>query len=146
MDGFYIQSMKNTQEINTLYHSIFQIHFHLVLVTKYRKKCITQPMLHRLEEIFSQLCIRWECELKEFNGEADHVHLLIASNPKVQPTKLINNFKTVSARYLRKEYQQHLKQFYWKPTFWSRSYCLLSCGGAPLSIIKQYIQQQDEIS
>jgi putative transposase len=72
----------------------------------------------------------------EFNGEADHVHLLLSL--------FVNNLKTVTSRYIRKELGSELKQYYWnKPVFWSRSYCIISCGGAPLSVIKQYIEQQE---
>ena len=103
-------------------------------------------MLERMQEIFAATLLKWEGELLEFNGEADHVHLLLAVNPKVQPSKLVNNLKTVSSRLLRKEFGEHLNRVYRnKPVFWSRSYCIISCGGAPISVLKQYIQQQAEI-
>ncbi len=133
------------QQLSTLYHCSYNIHFHLVACTKYRRKCITQPMLDRLREIFSQTLQKWEGELIEFNGEADHVHLLLSVNPKVQPSKLVNNLKTVSSRLIRKEFAEHLDKVYRKPVFWSRSYCIISCEGAPISVLKQYIQQQAEI-
>lgn len=103
-------------------------------------------MLNRLNEIFASTMEKWEGELTEFNGEADHVHLLISVNPKTQPSKLVNNLKTVSSRLLRKDFGKHLAEIYrGQPVFWSRSYCILSCGGAPISVLKQYIQQQAEI-
>ena len=103
-------------------------------------------MLSRLCEIFVSTLEKWEGELIEFNGEADHVHLLISVNPKTQPSKLVNNLKTVSSRLLRRDFGEHLAEVYrGKPVFWSRSYCILSCGGAPISALKQYIQQQAEI-
>lgn len=113
------------------------------MVTKYRKKCINLELLTRLKEISESICSDWECELIEFNGEEDHVHLLISLNPKVQPSKFVNNLKTVSSRLIRRDFDSHLKKYFWKPFFWSRSYCLVSSGGAPLEIIKQYIQSQD---
>lgn len=79
----------------------------------------------------------------EFNGEPDHLHLLISVNPKVQPSKLVNTLKTVTSRLVRKQFAKELSKYYWKPVFWSRSYCIVSCGGAPLSIIKQYLEQQE---
>ena len=103
-------------------------------------------MLERLNEIFRATIQKWEGDVLEFNGEADHVHLLISVNPKVQPSKLVNNLKTVSSRLIRKEFAEHLNRIYrGKPIFWSRSYCIISCGGAPLSVLKQYIQQQAEV-
>ncbi|MEO1351039.1 MAG: IS200/IS605 family transposase [Cyanobacteria bacterium J06635_15] len=132
--------------LNNLRHCVYLIHFHLVVVTKYRRKCITKPMLGRLEEIFRDTLKKWGCELVEFNGESDHLHILMSVNPKVQPSKLVNNLKTVSSRLIRKDFAEHLNRVYrGKPVFWSRSYCLLACGGVPLSIIKQYIEQQAEI-
>lgn len=81
----------------------------------------------------------------EFNGEADHVHMLLALNPKIQISVFVNNMKTVSSRLLRRDFPQELARFYWgKPALWSRSYCILTCGGAPLAVIKQYIEQQGE--
>lgn len=134
------------QRLNTLHHCSYNIQYHLVACTKYRRKCINQPMLERMQEIFSSTLKKWEGELLEFNGEADHVHLLISVNPKVQPSKLVNNLKTVSSRLLRKEFGEHLNQVYrGKPIFWSRSYCIISCGGVPISVLKQYIQQQAQI-
>lgn len=131
------------QEINYLYHCVYNLHYHLVVVTKYRRKCITAAMLKRLKIICTELTEKWGCELVEFNGEADHLHLLLSLNPKVTPSIFVNNLKTVTSRLIRKEFGEHLKKTYWKdPVFWSRSYCILSCGGAPLSIIKQYIEQQ----
>ena len=104
-------------------------------------------MLVRMQKIFSATLEKWEGELIEFNGESDHVHLLISVNPKVQPSKLVNNLKTVSSRLLRKEFGDYLNNIYQgKPIFWSRSYCIISCGGAPISVLKQYIQQQAEIN
>ena len=130
------------QELSALHHCVYSLQYHLVLVTKYRRRCITASMLERLRTIFAELCRKWECELLEFNGEPDHVHLLVALQPKVAPSVFVNNIKTVTSRLIRKEFADHLKPFYWKPVFWSRSYCIVSAGGAPLSVLKQYIEQQ----
>jgi putative transposase len=114
-----------------------------VFVTKYRNKCFTNDILNRAEEIFRGLCENAECELVEFSGEEDHVHLVISLHPSIEPAKLINTLKTVSSRYLRKEYADHLRKHYWKPALWSRAYCLLSVGGAPLSVLKDYVRNQN---
>ena len=78
----------------------------------------------------------------EFNGEPDHVHLLLSVNPKVAPSVLVNNFKTVSSRLVRKEFATQLHKVYLQPVFWSRSYCVVSCDGAPLLVLKQYVEGQ----
>lgn len=131
-----------TQALNRLFHCVFSLNVHLVLVTKYRRKCINKDMLDSLQSNCERLAKQWECKLLEFNGEPDHVHLLLSLNPKVSPSIFVNNLKTVTSRLLRRDFSNELAKFYRKPVFWSRSYCILSCAGAPLSIIKQYIEQQ----
>lgn len=132
------------QTVKALYHCVFNLNYHLVIVTKYRRKCITAPMLERLKKICTEITLKWDCELLEFNGEADHLHLLLSLNPKVAPSVFVNNLKTVSSRYIRRDFKDELDQVYWgNPVFWSRSYCMLTCGGAPLSVLKQYIEQQE---
>jgi putative transposase len=130
------------QELQALHHCVFSLHFHLVLVTKYRRKAITKEMLERLRMIFGETLEKWRCELIEFNGETDHVHMLIETNPAVQLSKLINNLKTVSSRLIRRDFKKHLSRIYLKPVFWHRSYCLISTGGATIEILRKYIEEQ----
>ena len=125
-------------------HCVFLIQYHIVFVTKYRHRCFTTDMLKRLHSIFTDLCDSWGIDLLEFGGEADHVHLLVEVHPNVTPSKLINNLKTVSSRYIREEFAEELKKYYWKPVLWTRAYCLLSTGGEPLSVIKKYIENQGQ--
>lgn len=125
------------------YHCVYDMKYHLVLVTKYRRKCFTAEILDRLEAITRELCLKWEVEVLEFGGEADHVHLLLGLNPTIQPSKLVNSLKTVTSRRLRTEFREHLAQFYWKPVLWSRAYCLLTAGGAPIEVLRDYIENQD---
>ncbi|MEJ2610930.1 MAG: IS200/IS605 family transposase [Candidatus Thiodiazotropha sp.] len=91
-----------------------------------------------LEQIFRDLCGKWEIDLLAFGGEDDHVHLMLELHPNIMPSKLVNNLKTVSSRLIRKQYSTHLKKFYWKPVLWSRS-----AGGAPLETLRDYIQNQE---
>ena len=125
------------------YHCVYDMKYHLVLVTKYRRKCFTAEILDRLEAIARELCLKWEVEVLEFGGEADHVHLLLGLNPTIQPSKLVNSLKTVTSRRLRAEFTEHLAHFYWKPVLWSRAYCLLTAGGAPIEVLRDYIENQD---
>lgn len=76
----------------------------------------------------------------EFSGEADHVHLLFEATPTVEPARFVNNLKTVTSRALRKKHAQHLSKFYRKAVLWSGSYAIMTAGGAPLEVFKQYIQ------
>ena len=94
----------------------------------------------------TKLCETQKCGLVEFNGEADHVHLLVDLAPDIAISKLVNILKTISSREIRKEFKEHIAKFYWKPVFWTSAYCAISAGGAPLEILKQYIQSQDSPS
>ncbi|NUR02581.1 MAG: IS200/IS605 family transposase [Streptomyces sp.] len=99
-------------------------------------------MVTRCEEIMREVCQDFEAELKQFNGEEDHVHLLVHYPPKVQLSRLVNSLKGVSSRYLRKEYDAHVRRYLWGGQFWSGSYFAGSCGGAPLAVVRQYIENQ----
>lgn len=132
--------------IQKLFHCTYSLNYHFVLVTKYRRRCLTKAMLDRLQEIAANLCIAWGGTLLEMNGEADHVHLLVEMNPKASPSSIAANFKTVTSRLLRKEFDDVLSKTYRRPVLWSRAYFVSSCGGAPLSVIKQYIEQQEKPS
>lgn len=123
---------------------IYNLQYHLVFVTKYRNKCLNKTLLVFLENEFRRLLEGASCSLLDFNGEKDHIHALIELHPSIEPAKLINSIKSVSSRMATKHFRTHLKKYYWeKPTLWSRSYCLLSVGGAPLSVLKEYIKNQD---
>src|SRR5919106_654793 len=106
----YILVQMAKQQLQALHHCIFSLQFHLVLVTKYRRKAITKQMLGRLRVIFGETLGKWRCEMIEFNGEADHVHLLFQTNPTVQLSKLVNNLKTVSSRLIRRDFSRHLNR------------------------------------
>ena len=126
------------------YHCVYKMKFHLVLVSKYRRRIFTNEMLISLERKMKELSASWGVDVLEFGGEADHVHLLLEMNPSIQPSKYINNLKTVSSRHMKKEYGDHLKRFYWGTNaMWSRAYCLITAGGAPLSVLSKYIENQD---
>jgi putative transposase len=115
---------------------------HLVLTTKYRKKAFTGEMLTRLDEILHDLCQKWECKVIEFNGEADHIHLLFQYLPQMELPKFVNNVKSVTSRRVRSEFSEHINNIYWKDVLWNESYFIASCGGVTVSVLKQYIEQQ----
>lgn len=126
-------------------HSCYNLKYHLVVVTKHRNKVINTDVLERLKEISNRLFEEsWDCRIIELNGEADHVHILFEAPPQVQLSKLINNFKTVTSRLIRKEFKEHIDKYYWKPYFWSNSYLILSVGGATLEVVKSYIENQEK--
>ena len=120
-------------------HSAYNVH--LVFITKYRKKVLADNHLQYFKEVVAEICKDFDAELKECNGEGDHVHMLIQYPPTVQLSKMVNNLKSVTSRRMRANFID-LRAAYNKPVLWSRSYFAGSCGGAPLEIIKQYIQNQ----
>jgi putative transposase len=100
-----------------------------------------------MQEIMKELLTKWECELIEFGGESDHIHILFETHPSVDLSKLVNNIKTVTSRRLRSEFSEHLSKFYWgnKPQFWSGSYAIISVGAqAPLEKLIEYLQNQEK--
>lgn len=123
-------------------HSTYSLHYHIVFVTKYRKRLFGQTHLSRLEEIFAELAADAEATLAEFGGEADHVHLLLRTTPNTPSVaKLVNSFKAVSSRRLRNEFSD-IVGAYQKSVVWSRSYFAGTCGGAPLQVVREYIKNQ----
>ena len=137
--------MNNIQDIRHGRHCVFNMHVHLVFVTKYRRQVFTKEILKSLEDIFSNVCIDFGANLIEFNGEHDHVHLLVHYPPKVAIANLVNSLKGVSSRLIRRKNYTSIQQNLWGNALWSPSYFAASCGGAPIEIIKQYIQQQQQI-
>lgn len=122
-------------------HVVFRLHVHLVFVPKYRRKIFDEDALDRLKNAFSTVCGAFEATLDEFNGEFDHVHLLVHYPPKVAVSTLVNSLKGVSARRLRQD-RPDIARRYWRGGLWSASYFAASCGGAPIEVLRQYIEQQ----
>ena len=133
-------------ELNSNRHSVYRLQFHLVVVTKYRLKVINQEMNVRLKELAHRVFEEcWSLKILEMETEGDYIHILFESNPQTDLSKLVNNFKTVSSRMLRKEFSEHLDKFYQKPYLWANSYCILSVGEASIETIKKYIENQEAL-
>lgn len=122
---------------------VFLMHVHLVFVTKYRRKTFTKQILDELRLIFYNVCSDFEAHLIEFDGEGDHVHLLVEYPPKIAISKLVNSLKGVSSRLIRKKEYPSIQNALWGKSLWSPSYFAGACGGAPLTVIQQYIEQQE---
>jgi putative transposase len=133
--------MENNNNIRRGRHCVSAMHVHLVFVTKYRGKVFDGDAIERMRSMFSSVCQDFESELVEMDGEADHVHLLVAYPPKLAVSALINSLKGVSSRLLKKA-RPDIEKRYWKGALWSPSYFASSCGGAPIEIIRQYIENQ----
>ena len=122
-------------------YSVFLLYYHLVLVVKYRRKVFDTGISNRAKEIFEYIAPKYNITLQEWNHDADHVHILFKGHPNTEISKFINAYKSASSRLLKKEFPQ-IRQKLWKEYFWSRSFCLLTTGGAPIEIVRKYIESQ----
>ena len=118
-------------EFDSNAHSVFLLNYHLILVVKYRRK------------VFDDTIPNYNISLQEWGHDEDHVHILFRAHPKTAISKFINAYKSASSRLLKKEYPS-IREKLWKEQFWSQSFCLLTTGGAPLEIVKEYIQSQGQ--
>lgn len=132
----------NTQAFSQLNQCTYSLQYHLVLVTKYRRSVLTEPMLQHLERTARERAKAWGGTIIEVSGEGDHLHLLFSLPPTADLSAFVNALKTTTARLLRRDFPV-LKYRFKQPVLWSRSYFIASCGGAPLEVIKAYIQSQD---
>ena len=124
-------------------HSVFLLQYHLVLVTKYRKRVINDTISVRLREIFDYIASNYNISVEEWNHDEDHVHILFRAHPNSELSKFINAYKSASSRLIKKE-NPSLRNHLWKEMFWSRSFCLITTGGVSADVIRRYIQTQGE--
>ena len=124
-------------------HSVFSLNYHLVLVVKYRRKVIDDTISERLREIFQYIAPSYNITLKEWNHDIDHVHVRFSAHPKTELTKFLNAYKSASSRLIKKEYPG-IREKLWKESFWSKSFCLITTGGATIEAIRKYIESQGE--
>ncbi|MBE6173882.1 MAG: IS200/IS605 family transposase [Enterococcus faecium] len=128
-------------ELDTNNHSVFLLYYHLVLVTKYRRQVIDDEISEFAKITFVRIAESYHITLVEWNHEKDHVHIMFKAQPKTELTKFINAYKSASSRLIKRDYPR-VKQYLWKEMFWSKSFCLLTTGGASIDVIKKYIQNQ----
>ena len=124
-------------------HSVFLMYYHLVLVTKYRRKVIDKTISYRLREIFDYIAVNYNISVIEWNDDRDHIHILFKAQPNSELSKFINAYKSASSRLIKKEYPK-IREKLWKDYFWSRSFCLITTGGATIDIIREYIESQGD--
>ena len=124
-------------------HSVFLLHYHLVLVVKYRRQIFNDEISNRAREIFEYIAPNYNITTEEWNHDKDHVHILFKAHPNTEISRFINAYKSASSRLLKKEFPQ-IRQKLWEERFWSQSFCLLTTGGAPTEVIKKYIEGQGQ--
>lgn len=130
-------------KLDTNNHSVFCMHDHLVMVIKYRRCVLDEPVSNRAKAIFEYIAPNYNITLLEWNHDRDHVHVLFKAQPNSALSTFINAYKSASSRFIKQEFPA-VREKLWKAYFWSRSYCLLTTGGAPLEVIRSYIETQGE--
>ena len=133
--------MSNYNDIMHVRNCVSSLHVHLVFVSEYGCGLFDADAIERLRAVFGKVCTDFDAVLVEMGGGEDHVHLLVEYPPKVSVSTLVNSLKGVSSRLLRKE-RPDIQSKYWNGVLWARSYFASSCGGAPISILRQYIEEQ----
>jgi putative transposase len=129
--------------LNSNSHSVFLLTYHLVLVVKYRREVLDDVIAARIRQIGEHIGANHHVTFLAFNHDQDHVHILFKAHPNTAVSKYINAFKSASSRLVKKEFPR-IRRLLWKENFWSQSFCLLTTGGAPLEVLKAYIQSQGE--
>lgn len=124
-------------------HSVFLLHYHLIMVVKYRRKVIDDRISARAKHIFEYISPSYGIILEEWNHDLDHVHVMFRAQPRSELSKFINAYKSASSRLLKKEYPE-IRAKLWKEAFWSQSFCLLTTGGVTVEVVRQYIESQGE--
>lgn len=130
-----------TVKLDNNNHSVFLLYYHLVLVVKYRRKVFSDQMSQYAKDIFVRIGLSYNITLEEWNHDNDHVHIMFRAHPNTEISKFINAYKSASSRLIKKDFPE-VKRKLWKEMFWSRSYCLLTTGDAPIEIIRKYIESQ----
>ena len=130
-----------TMDLDTNNHSVFLLHYHLILVTKYRRQVIDDEISDFAKDTFIRISESYHITLVEWNHDKDHVHIMFKAQPKTELTKFINAYKSASSRLIKRDFPR-IKKSLWKEMFWSKSFCLLTIGSAPMDVIKKYIQNQ----
>lgn len=130
-------------KMDTNNHSVFLLYYHLILVVKYRRNVFNDDMSDHARDIFAKIAPDYNITLLEWNHDGDHVHVMFKAQPNSELSKFINAYKSASSRLIKKDFPA-VKKRLWEQDFWSQSFCLLTAGGAPIEVIKEYIESQGE--
>ncbi len=124
-------------------HSVFLLYYHLILVVKYRRQVFDDGMSDFAKDIFIRIAKLHNITLEQWKHDRDHVHIMFRAHPNTEISKFINAYKSASSRLIKKIFPA-VRRKLWKEMFWSRSFCLLTTGGAPIEVIRKYIERQGQ--
>ena len=124
-------------------HSVFAMYYHLILCVKYRRKVFDDEISEYARNIFEKIAPSYNISLLEWHHDVDHVHIMFKAHPNSELSKFINCYKSASSRLIKRDFPE-VSQKLWNEYFWSQSFCLLTTGGAPIEVIRKYIETQGE--
>ena len=124
-------------------HSVFLLYYHLILVVKYRRQVFDDGMSDFAKDILIRIAKLHNITLEQWKHDRDHVHIMFRAHPNTEISKFINAYKSASSRLIKKIFPA-VRRKLWKEMFWSRSFCLLTTGGAPIEVIRKYIERQGQ--
>jgi putative transposase len=123
-------------------HSRFDIKYHFVWVTKYRKSILTGAVGTRVRDLVREICRTYEIEILQGAVSADHVHVLLSCPPTLSPSKIMQYIKGKTSRKLMMEFK-HVQKQYWGRHLWARGYFVATSGNVTDEAIAEYIRGQD---
>jgi putative transposase len=127
------------EEIRSKHNVTYSCHYHVVWCPKYRRKVLVKGVDERLQQIITEVCQEHEATIEALEVMPDHVHLLVSVDPQFGIHRLVRLLKGRSSRFLRQEFPRLKSRL---PTLWTNSYFVSTTGGAPLELVKQYIEGQ----
>ncbi len=124
-------------------HSVFSLHYHLVITVKYRREVITDIISEYLKHIFCYIAPKYKISLREWSHGKDHVHVLFKAEPDSVVSTFMNAYKVSSSRLVKKYFPEVCGRLA-DGHFWSNGYCLITAQGAPEEILDEYLRTQEE--
>lgn len=129
-----------TYDLDSGSHSVYSLHYHLVLVTEYRDGVLTEERTKFIHGVINGFADNYGVEVTHLDGEDDHIHLLFKAKPTTDLVKFVNTLKGATARRVRNEFADELDGM--GDSFWNDSYCLISTGQVSLDVLKKYVENQ----
>lgn len=133
--------MKGKHQFDSNSHSVFKMHYHLILVVKYRRKVINDTISGRLRDVLEHISSGYRIKIEAWNHDIDHILVLFTGQPGSDLSRFIDTYKSASSRIIKRDFP-YIRHYLWKEAFWSRSYCLLTTGGVTADVIERYISSQ----
>lgn len=134
--------MPKREQLKSNNNVVYSCKYHVIWCPKYRRPVLVDAVDKRLKELIRQQIEKFESDLIEMDVMPDHVHLLVEVDPQFGIHRLVKNIKGFTSRILRSEFKTLRTRI---PTLWTNSYCVITVGGAPLSVIKRYIENQKTV-